>query len=109
MTLAAVTLGLQDYAVIGGMMMAANVIVLAYLRSLSSRVDRVETRVAAVEKDKVDKHDWAREVVLTRGKMDRVSGQIATLDGKFDATVGVAANVGRLVDELAKRRNPGHG
>lgn len=112
MTLAAVTLQLGDYAVMGGMLAGTatvtTVLMLANVKGLGRRVDVVEGRVADVEKRKADKFEWARENLLARRKMDAVATQLAGLDAKLDASVGVAANVGRLVEELSRwrRENP---
>jgi len=102
--LAEVQLGLGDYAVIGGMMAAINGVVLAYVRSVSGRVDRMEVRLVDVEKKKTDKFDWARETLLVRGKLNDVSEQIANLSGKFETNIAFAAAFARLADELAELR-----
>lgn len=108
MSLAAVTLQLGDYAVMGSMLAGTagitTVLMLANFKGLGRRVDVVEGRVAEVENRKADKFEWARETLLARGKMDAVANQVAGLDAKLDATVGLAAGVGRLVDELGRWR-----
>lgn len=108
MTLAAVMLGLEDYAVIGGMMVAANVIILTYVRSLSSRVDRVENRVAKIEEGKVSHKDWIRIVASQTNRQDRMSRQLAEIGGKLDASVGVAAGLHRIANAVTNKAEQPH-
>lgn len=126
--LAATTLGLGDYAVIGGMLAmlggVTTTLMLANIRALGKRVDvvehrvgkienckaerrdveRVEVSLVALQKSKADRHEFLRENVIARSKMEKVSGQLEKLDAKLDANFTIGAHVGRLVDELAKFR-----
>ena len=102
--LAEMQLGLGDYGIIAGMLAAMNGIILAYIKSISGRIDRVEVRLFDVEKKKTDKYDWARETLLARGKLNDLSEQIANLSGKFETNIAFAAAFARLADELAELR-----
>jgi DNA polymerase II large subunit len=107
-SLAAVTLELGDYAALGTMLAVATsvpaMLLLANVKGLSRRIDVVEDRVGKTEKGKADKHEWARETILARDKMEQLSGQLQRLEAKLDANFGVAANIARLVDEMGKWR-----
>jgi len=107
--ISAISLGLGDYGVIGGMMAGVTGILLANVRLLGKRIDTIEARVGEMDKGKADKLDWARETMMARGKMARVGEQIAKLDGKLDANFGLGAVITRLTEELAKRRETPNG
>ena len=111
--MAAISLGLGDYAVIGGMLIALGglmtTVMMSNVKTLATRIERAETqidrvddRVAKVEKAKADKHEWARETLLARSKMEKLSGQIGRVDAKLDANFGIAASVRQLADEIVR-------
>ena len=134
MTLAEATLTLGDYGVIGGMLLmfcgAITTLTLFTARMQARRIEvvekrtdgqlidvhhkfdgqvgdlaeRVDTRFLRIDRDKADKHEWAREIASARAKMDNLSTQMARMESKLDANFGVAAMVGKLVDELVKHR-----
>lgn len=107
-SLAAVTLELGDYAMLGTMIVVTagltTTLLLANIKGLARRIDVVEDRVASIEKSKADKHEWARETLQARHKMEKLSAQVERVDAKLDGNFGVAANIARLVDEMTKWR-----
>lgn len=117
--LAEMALGLGDYGLIAGMLVGVTSVVVLLVQgnikaltgmitTLGGRVDRVEDQIKEVSKAKADKHEWARETLLARTKMEKLGAQIERLDAKLDANFGIAANVGRLADELVKLRETPH-
>ena len=108
MMLGEMALGLGDYGLIatmlGGVTGVVVVLVQGNIKALAGRIDRVEDRVDQIQKGKADKHEWARETLLARGKMGDLAAQISRVDAKLDANFGIAANIGRLVEELVRMR-----
>ena len=110
--LAAMTLEIGDLAVIGGMvggMMAIPLTLVVFnLKTLTKRVESVEHRIEKVSEKKTDKHEWARETMLTRERLDLISVTIGTIDGKLEAFFGIAASVNRLTEAFEKWRTSSH-
>jgi len=106
--LAEVQLGLGDYAVIGGMMAAINGVVLAYVRSVSGRVDRMEVRVQKVEQEKVSQKDWLRIVASQANRQNEMGRMLAEMSGKLDATLGITAGLNRIAEAVKTRTDDGH-
>jgi len=111
--IADITLSLSDYGVLGGMLTAATAVLatllLAQAKGQNRRIDVVEASVRDLEKNKADKHEWAREALVTRNKLDDVNRAMARIEGKIDTSFGVAAAVSRIAEELKKSRENGHG
>lgn len=108
----ATALQVGDYAALGGMMAGITTVSLTLtvfiVKGLSRRVDAVETDVKNLRDKKADKVEWAREVVLTRAKLDRMSEKMERIDGKLDNNFGIAASITRLSDEFGKWRESSH-
>lgn len=106
-----ITLELSDFAVIGTMLAGFGavgvVLVQGNIKALVNRIAAAEQRISRVEEaqtKKADKHDWAREILHQRGKMERLSGQMERVEAKLDNNFGLAAQIARLADALEKRR-----
>ena len=106
------TLAVRDFVVIAGLMAAfvgvPIALVVANIRALTRRLEIVEGRVTAIEKEKADKSSWAREVILARNRMDQVATQLTRLEAKADQNWGVAAAMHGLVEEIRKMRETTH-
>ena len=109
--LATVSLTLGDYAVIGGMLMVMTTTLLFNLKTLTRRVEVVETRIGQVENDrveierhKVDKVEWARETMNARKEIGQLAGGMRRVEGKLDVNFGMSAAITGLTAELAKQR-----
>lgn len=106
--LASAMLTLTDYGIFASMLLSVGGVIAAMLaanlKALSRRIEVVEQGVKELERSKTAKHDWAREAVLTRNKLDRANESLARLEGKLDNSFGVAAVASRIADELKKSR-----
>ena len=121
MILSAVALELGDFAVIGALLLGSTSLVLFGVKMVARNLEKVETRVEAVEKDKasgrrmqvvevkvegledkkVNQGEWLRESRSTRAKIDHVGEQVSEMSGKLDAQMGIGAGINRLAENLA--------
>jgi len=110
------SLGLGDYAIIGGMLAIPVTLVIFNLRSLGERVGkverekasldhvlRVETRVQDMETRKVGVKDWVRIVASQTNRANRIAEQLATIEGKLDAQMGIGGQLRRIAEAVEKK------
>ena len=110
------SLGLGDYAIIGGMLAIPVTLVIFNLRSLGERVGkverekasldhvlRVETRVQDMETGKVGVKDWVRIVASQTNRANRIAEQLATIEGKLDAQMGIGGQLRRIAEAVEKK------
>lgn len=106
-----------DYLAIAGLLAAflglPGMILIGLVRGLSKsldaaitrvheRIDQVDQKVAALDGAKIDRKDFLREVIGSRQKLDRVSEQIAGINGRLDAEFGVGAAINNLAGHVGK-------
>ena len=107
--IAEITLSLSDFAVIGTMVGVVATAMLLILRVMVDRVEKVEVRVEDLQKRKTDKHEWAREMLNAREKLETLLTEMAKISGKIDAQFGIASSIDELVDVMKKSKGSEHG
>ena len=117
--LAEVTLQLSDYGVIAAIVAVAtggsSAFTVFALRRQDSRIAALEEKmeagqrdlgsdVKALERNKTDRREWARELRYARESYEKISDKLQHIEGKLDNTVGLAAIGNRIMDKLEERR-----
>ena len=95
-------LTLGDYSILALLFGGPLTLQVFVLKGLHRRVDVVESRVRDLEKSKLGRIDWLREVGTTRRKMDALAEQLAAIGGRLDAEFGMRAVLGRLADAMTR-------
>ncbi|MEK6675563.1 MAG: hypothetical protein AABZ47_07905 [Planctomycetota bacterium] len=105
------TLSIGDYAalvsILAVALTGARFLILPIQQGVAKIGDeqrRQDARLTSLEKDKVDRVDWAREVLRSSERLDRVSEAIAKIDGKLDANYGMTGAVNRLAEVMARKQ-----
>lgn len=114
--IAAMNFGAGDWAAIAGIAGTPMALVALYLRSLraellalqtalSKRLDDHDEHIESIRREldeKASRKDWLREVMTSRGKLDRIGEEVAAVNAKLDTQFGVGAAVNRLADTLGR-------
>ena len=106
-----IILTLTDYAMLSMIASVPLGLVALYLKAIrgdaetfrkafGKRLEKIESRVVAVEADKVDHVNWVRVAASQRNAIDRIGRQLAEMGGKLDATVGTGAAMSRLATSI---------
>jgi len=74
------------------------------VKSMEVGAVRIQERIDAIEREKTDRREWAREAVSTRTKLDQLHAELSKIEGKLDTNWGVAAAVRQLSDVLGRRQ-----
>ncbi len=107
-------LGILLSVILGGAATICSSMVLFNLRSMSRRIEKVETIQAAManqfiackvdcDRNTVSKEDWVRSEGYTRRGIDKVSKQLAELDGKLTVVEKLPEICERIARGVAKQ------
>ena len=74
---------------------------------MAAKHDALEGRVLELSDNKADREDFVREAARTRQSLEKLSEGVATINGKLDAGVHIAAGINRLADAWEARQSDG--
>lgn len=123
--LAAITLSLADFGVLGALIAAQIGILGAFLRSHAARQERdlislreqiegygqtqvrdadsLRRRIELIERDKADKESTVRDSVSTRAKIDHVAERIERLGGQIESQQSLAGAMLTLARNIERK------
>lgn len=107
-------LGITLSVILGATATICSSMVLFNLRSMSKRIDKVETSQTVManqfiackvdcDRNTVSKEDWVRSEGYTRRGIDRLSKQLAELDGKLTVVEKLPEICERIAKGVAKQ------
>ncbi|MBW2561087.1 MAG: hypothetical protein JRE40_09565 [Deltaproteobacteria bacterium] len=100
-------LGMTLSVVLGGAATICSSMVLFNLRSMSRRIDKVETAQAAMCRDYVDKVDYIRSITSLEGKMDKQIEATSEMTGSMKVMIEQMPQIcGSIAREIVKEMKP---
>jgi len=78
----------------------------AFRDDMKTEIEKLDHRVSLIEQHKVSHADWVRVTVSHQNRQEKISQQIAELNGKVEASFGIAAGITRVAAALERKMGP---